>query len=240
MTKVCEMDSVRVCQPIPVAKRTWIPGACVASGIVVLALGCGGRIEEAAPNSGGDEGLVDGSVSESDSEPPISCQPLSPCGGDLVGSWTIVSDCFQSPNEATGCTGDSSLSFRYHSVTDWGTLTFTASGTWVEDDTYSIDYTQAQPVECEACGGYLDAQGVHASCSQAGTECTCEVQLLPTPHHSMGTYAVSASNVLTLYPDDAGAGVSFAPEVFCVAGDTLRWQTDFTGFGSVGQTLRRQ
>ncbi|HEY5959372.1 MAG TPA: arabinofuranosidase catalytic domain-containing protein [Polyangiaceae bacterium] len=167
-----------------------------------------------------------------------SCSNATPCGGDLVGTWTVTSSCQAVTGEVDlsvlglGCS--SAPVTGLHAVT--GTFTAYADGTY-EDNTITtgseqltlapsclnISGTQAP---CEAVAQTFSALGyASASCTPATDGCSCQVvvdqqggigivsPLLATS----GSYSTSG-NVLTLL--DASSTTS-APYSYCVTADTL-------------------
>lgn len=93
-----------------------------------------------------------------------ACPDFTPCGGDVTGSWTLESTCFDPPNDYASCAGAS----RTHTYT--GTLTFGADGSYVVDLIATTHLVL--PADCVATTSDCDPT---AGCVIAGDgSCTCD------------------------------------------------------------------
>jgi hypothetical protein len=149
-----------------------------------------------------------------------------PCGGDVVGTWTVEHFCgdapFALPDEACRSAvvdlGGSTVS---------GTITYAAGGTYDEDLTSKLDGSMTLPDAClAALGSGLPPAQMCAFLNQApvpdfqihctyGTACTCT--LSGTTHSTNhGTYEVR--DTLLVHTDDP----SDEGSPFCVKGDELQ------------------
>jgi hypothetical protein len=153
---------------------------------------------------------------------------FTPCGGDLVGTWTVESTCNVAapPMQCPGVTVTISPN-------ESGTLTFNA------DETFSMNLkieetgTATVPASCltagTSCsmlGGTTTAQGVTVKTTCTGTltaGCTCSLGVTGTVALS-GTYATAGSDVsLTT------GGTPTSPVSYCVSGSQLQLGSAVTG-----------
>jgi len=163
-----------------------------------------------------------------------SCPGMTPCGGDVVGTWTVTSSCLNVTGEVdlslygAGCAsapGTGSLQVT-------GTWTAKANGTYYDDTTTSGDeqFTLAPsclvisstPVDCSGAASLLTGLSYSSlSCpSTADGGCTCSgtVKQLggigwvsPSPSTD-GDYTTSGNVITTSY------GMKYS---YCVSGDKL-------------------
>jgi hypothetical protein len=213
--------------------------------VCVATAACGSGAKNTAGTGGSAGTNVDAAVNG------ISCDPFTACGGSIVGTWRLVSNCGSvstSPCPSTERIAfKSSVQSTYTFASD-GTFTFAASG----DLTEALRY----PLAClsgitdagipQACAdiesrfvtptqtGDAGAQTVvvkSASCAAAANDsCACMAVLGSTGGAQMtsGSYTTSG-NQLTLAgsgPDggvrDAGADSVWE---YCVSGNTLTLHT---------------
>lgn len=162
-----------------------------------------------------------------------SCGKVSPCGGSLVGTWTITSSCESVSNftfgaECPGATLDESQ------VTSSGTMTFNADMTVTSSLSVSGTRRFSLPLACgeAAAVGSCDEYAslivpappeATTTCPTVGSACNCTmVYAVPTTSSGAGTYS-AAGNLVTLI-SPAGDPVDFG---YCVQGNTLHLiQTD--------------
>ncbi|HLK93812.1 MAG TPA: hypothetical protein VKZ18_28225 [Polyangia bacterium] len=166
-----------------------------------------------------------------------ACGQVDPCGGDVVGSWSIVGSClspegmFSSERQALFagfCTkGGASAVEGDHQTASW-------VGAWsfAETMSYSVSIlaTVDESFTCtdgETCGA-LDAELTTAEstyptlqaagCTGSAGSCACTVQWASFNADS-GTYAASGT-ALSLA---ATTGVPTAQIGYCVQGNTMHW-----------------
>ena len=204
--------------------------ACVA----VPGCGSGANKNDGGGGSGGTSGAT--------------CSPTVPCGGNLVGTWKLVSACGSITSGA--CPPSQSIDVQ----TTWtdATYVFTADGNFTWSGSGSTTETIRYPVGClsivvdagvaEVCAAYQSLiqttiQNADAgtpitnitsyTCTMQGNEaCLChEVITFPTAQTQTGTYTVSGSQfTVTITGGTIDAGTSGAtPSVtdYCVSGNTL-------------------
>ncbi|MCX4241270.1 hypothetical protein [Paraliomyxa miuraensis] len=192
-------------------------------------------VDETGTSTGGEAGLCEGltivghvgSVLARDGMPiDTTCSPDPvPCGGDLVGDWSLESLCgFEAfPNPFEDMCPGSSLSVEILSQS--GTLSFADDGTFVQDYdielqmTLDFDPMACLGISCDAFEAGLQMDDPTASCQSMGPNCRCTIPDDGMPELGMGTYEV-IGNVVVLTVD----GESSAGE-FCITGDRLdAWQ----------------
>ncbi len=96
--------------------------------------------------------------------PEATCENVTPCGGDVVGTWTATSSCFPVTGDldmtslGLGCTGAPTSG----SMEVTGTWTLNGDGTIV-DETQTLGQQQIDlPAAC------LDVSGTHTTCDRVG------------------------------------------------------------------------
>lgn len=221
------------------SSRAFGAAGALASGLL---LACGG-------NSTSDDGGVGGSnagpsgngVSGSGGSGSIAteCAPFTACGGDVVGTWQLVSIC-----DGTGFAGipgaDCATIHGNPSFDSTTSLVFDAGGTYTTtgqvqfsaDESFNDACAQSTFMEnaSDACAGLtlIDAAssqtGVHFRCSTSNGLCNCRIAAT-VPQNTSGTYRVSGT-AITLTPV-AGTQTSTVTtpldgtSQFCVQGTTV-------------------
>lgn len=198
-------------------------------------------VATSACGSGGGAGTnVDAAVNG------ISCDPFTACGGDIVGTWRVVSSCgsISSPAcpSSERITAQSSAPQTSYTFAGDGTFSLTASG----DLTEALRY----PLAClgaitdagipQACAdierAFLTAQTgdagtqtvevTSASCAAAANEtCACTAVIrYGGPQTTPGSYTTSGSQLtLVVSASDGGVRDAGADPVgeYCVSGNSL-------------------
>ncbi len=164
---------------------------------------------------------------------PASCDQAQPCGGDVVGTWTVVESCVAITGElnltAVGV-GCASATVTASSLEVSGTWTANADMTYEDDLGWTGEQTfelapECQHIEQTACDrlngamvslGYVEGLTYDdVTCTPLYPDpyngCSCAT-VIDSPGGSTGTYTV-AGNVLTT---SNGAEYSY-----CVEGNTL-------------------
>jgi hypothetical protein len=201
-------------------------------------VGSGGSGSGGTPGSGGATGS--GGTQSGSGGGGGSCSNVTPCGGDVVGTWTASSSCLKvsgildaslaglDPTVCTNMTIAGSLNVS-------GTWTANANGTYTDGTTTSGNAEIQVPAackllsgttfECNRLGGPMGSgTGYTITCTDAasGGGCTCTATAQQTGWAGVmtpdaltsGNYTTS-SNVLTL--DDE------AKYSYCVSGNTMTW-----------------
>jgi hypothetical protein len=176
-----------------------------------------------------------------------SCSNVQPCGGDVVGTWTVTSSCL----EVTGRLDMSVFGLNCAPAPVTGSLRVT--GTWIakSNGTYSDNTTTSgsetftlaasclqisgTTITCDRLDPLLASGGYDAvSCTPAaGGGCTCSATVKQTgwagavsfDASTSGTYYI-AGNVVTL--DDE------AKYSYCVSGSKMTWTPQSTSPTTTG------
>ena len=199
-----------------------------------------------APATGGATGSG-GSSETTGAGGGAACANVNPCGGDVVGTWTVASSCLK----ATGALDPSAygLSCSTAPVTG-GVIQVTGTFTAKSDGTYSDNtitsgseqFTLAKsclvisstPIDCsQAAHGVQNAGFTAVSCNTAADSgCTCSgtiqqtggIGLLSTDLSSTGTYETS-NNVVTLTGTTSSTDLKYSS---CVSGNSMAWTPQST------------
>ena len=153
-----------------------------------------------------------------------TCASNASCGGDVVGTWTIVRACNTTASMPPGCGAET------YTVTDTaqtGTLAFRADGTVTEMIRTTGTFTLMSPPEClassmETCAdvdaSYKDlvrtgSSYTAANCADNAGTCVCTL-MFDTTSDIAGTYTTSGSTVTITSSGNAVAS-------YCVTGSTM-------------------
>ncbi|HVU51544.1 MAG TPA: hypothetical protein VHL80_12705 [Polyangia bacterium] len=154
---------------------------------------------------------------------PDACGKVAPCGGDLVGTWTLTSTCATRPAlPAKVCDG---ATIAHSSFDVSGSATFGADHTFGISATESGTIEVSVPAACLGAGSPTDActqltpavpPGTGARCVASGDGCLCTFIVAPHDVAETGTYAASGSSI-----DASPAGGLIDGASYCVAGERL-------------------
>jgi hypothetical protein len=226
--------------------------------VVCVATAACGSSAKNTDGSGGSGGTnVDAAVNG------ISCDPFTACGGNIVGTWRLISSCGSISNSP--CPPSERIAFK-SSVTQ-STYTFASDGTFTFAASGDLTEALRYPLAClsgitdagipQACAdierlfvtptGDAGTQTVvvkSASCSAAANDsCACTAVLGSTSgaQTTSGSYTTSG-NQLTLVASASDGGVRDAGAdsgwEYCVSGNTLTLHT-FSSSGDGVMTLTR-
>jgi hypothetical protein len=156
-----------------------------------------------------------------------TCDPTpAPCGGDPVGTWALEGSCgFEAlPNPLEAMCPSST--FMLTVVSEMGTMTFEADGSFVQDfeiqseALLTLDPMECFGVDCPTFEGILQMDAPGITCQAMGPTCECTLPDNGMSEQVMGTWEVMDTNLVLTTPD--GPGVL----PFCIAGDRLDlWQS---------------
>ncbi len=203
-----------------------------AAGVGGQAQGEAGIGDEGGASPGGGNGGSGGG-------PSASCDDVTPCGGDVVGTWTVIDSCLavggsvELKDFGLGCNSAPTTG----SLEVTGTWSASAEGLTISDNTTtSGDATFDVPQACAdtgttpiACPRLAEPIGPHLSyaslacvdstsawCECSGTvEQTGGMGLISTSPITSGTFA-TADGVLTV-----SDGTNHTEYAYCSSGDTL-------------------
>jgi hypothetical protein len=175
-----------------------------------------------------------------------TCGNTAPCGGDIVGTWTITSSCVSADASMissmidTGCPGTTVSGVHVNIA---GTVTYKADLTYTASSTLSGSESVTLPASC------LMSQGVTATCAQltqalagnaafksanctGSSSCTCTVVLMDDTSTQTGTYTTTPAGLLT----ETAAGGTPDQSDYCVKGNTLT-DSPHAGAAMMGQPV---
>jgi len=170
---------------------------------------------------GGSAGRTDGGSG--------SCHQVPPCGGSLLGTWTITSWCGR-VTPFIDCPGGM---FDESGLTKSGTITFNADLTFTAETTTSGTMRMTEPLACLPSASNCDDVAASIStiapatnsCTTAGSVCDCtSTYVMPFTLSRRGTYV--ADGGVAIYEG------TFLQD-YCVEGDRLHLHGDPT-IGSQG------
>jgi hypothetical protein len=228
------------------------PGGSRAAG-GAPATGAGGAAgstatDAGAKGSGGSPGKADAAADQTSAKAdgPIaggSCPAFVPCGGDIVGTWNLVSECL-SGQTATGNCGVSMTATASSGY--WMRYVFNADGTFSSSVAGKLDSTTRYSAGClgdastpaQACanlqqaiaqefGGILDAAQSSFTlekleCAMQADACVCE-EVGNRPESTInGTYTVAGNQLFIAMPSVPGDP---EPIDYCVSGNTFTQPT---------------
>jgi hypothetical protein len=215
--------------------------------------GAGGSDVDAGPGKAdARDANADQAVSQGDAASENVCQSFEPCGGSIVGTWYLDSEC-NVQTDPSSCLAGYRVSFDR----GYAAYTFNADGTFKISMTAPGRVTLRYPVAClpsdasadQACSDYEgQVQKLLPGIADAGTSttpvlsftcsaesdqaCLCREELGNAATTVTGTYSISGNQItataLTVAPmPDAGIGDAGAgePAFYCVSGNTLKYRS---------------
>ncbi|HYQ27230.1 MAG TPA: hypothetical protein VER04_08420 [Polyangiaceae bacterium] len=211
-------------------------GAGGTSAGGAFAKGSGGASPIGLAGSTGFAGSGGGGNAGGASNTGSMCPAVTPCGGDLVGDWTLKQMCL-SPPPTKLLSGCADASITLSPLTATGKVSFKADHTMSSAGV--ISFTEAlrfptscySDIQCTAYAGALSGEPTvtSAQCSyDAITGCSCTVTSSQATMNS-GTYEVQGSQVVITSSTTGKAEV----DGFCVSGKTATVvQVNANGFSS--------
>jgi hypothetical protein len=200
-------------------------------GIVVVGLACGSG--KATRDGGG--GSAGGS-STGGTGGGSACSTVSPCGGDVVGTWQATQSCLSTTEDLSSACAGASATITFNFA---GTMTFGADLTYTSTSTGGGTTRYHYPGSCIP-SGYTCAQygqlvmaiGSYSSvdcATDAAGFCNCDAVTASVSSNESGTYATSGVTLTTMH----GGATSSAP--YCVQGN-LMYLMQALGDGGVQTT----
>ena len=176
-----------------------------------------------------------------------SCGAFTPCGGNVVGTWSIQNMCSTGSVSSLieDCPGATT---SIEGLKGSGTVTYNADMTMVSNTTLTGTMKMNVPMSCIMGGTCAQLDAVlkslatepdspfsSASCTGSST-CACSFQLKGTAEMETGTYSISG-NKITDSDGDA--------QDYCVSGDTLQLKSTMSMGGmmedlQLAATLKKQ
>jgi hypothetical protein len=144
-----------------------------------------------------------------------SCGKVAPCGGDVVGSWTISGACANAMSLAMqvvpNCPTATATASSIHAT---GSATFNMDLTYTLSETLTVSASGTVPAECLVYAGltltcaqfdeliqaYIasDPSMVQSAHCAGGMTCSCSFVLAPQTRTETGTYYTSGTALTTL------------------------------------------
>jgi len=172
---------------------TWI------GSLVVALAGCGGGGNSAPPN----------------------CLQVQPCGGNVVGTWTLLGACYASAfrtqlstSLAASCPG---ASIDTLDIDMSGTVTFNADLTYAANVHETLTITERIPLSClnaSSCAAVPSNTSESTISCTGTTTCTCHASGMPAGDET-GTYTTSGTSLTITAPD------STTTDAYCVQNNQL-------------------
>jgi hypothetical protein len=146
-----------------------------------------------------------------------SCGKVAPCGGDIVGSWTITGACvnngavtMQIAQLLPGCTTATGSVSNVHAT---GSASFNTDMTYTLTETLSASGQATIPPSCLQVSGFsitcADADlllqqvivtmptGIQSAHCSGSSSCVCDFTLSPTTTNETGTYTTTGTTLAT-------------------------------------------
>ena len=160
------------------------------------------------------------------------CGAVEPCGGDVVGIWTIQQSCESETSAPDFCA---------QATMDTSGLVFSGTLTYDADLTYSASVKQSGTLSVTLPSPCLTINGVTLTCQQlaskftanlssaivgtvtcsaVGTGCGCAFTAQPQTAEKSGTYKLSGTSIVTSPPIGTAAG-----DPYCINGGRLHLLT---------------
>lgn len=212
----------------------------VAMIVAFMSAACGGSLALSTDGTGGTEGGTSSAMAADaggdDVAVAVSCSNVTPCGGSLVGTWTVTSSCLVVSGNldllpwGLGC-ASAPITGAYQVS---GTWSANANGTYA-DDTITTGDEQVQMdaaclnisgtrTTCEQLGTLFGAvRGSPAACSSAaGGGCSCSTKIKQAGGIGSVTGDPSTSGEYTAFGNVVTAD-SQTTSSYCISGDTMTW-----------------
>jgi hypothetical protein len=153
-----------------------------------------------------------------------SCGKVPPCGGDLVGTWTLTSTCTSRPVVPGQLCAAATVTHSSFAVS--GTATFGADHSFGISATESGTIEVSVPAACLTSAGDATTScvqltpavptGVGARCVESGDGCLCTFVIPRQDVAESGTYAANGSRLTASPASGLLDGASY-----CVSGERL-------------------
>jgi len=163
---------------------------------------------------------------------PTDCPNVTPCGGNVVGTWNVASSCLKLAGDmdvsltSLGCltvpvTGELQTS---------GTFVANADGTYADNTTTNGSATfplapdclsiSSVPVSCDRIGTIFEAAGwTTATCADTAGQCNCSVTV--NQQGGLGQILPYIDRTGSYTADGSTLAASNATYSYCASGDTL-------------------
>jgi hypothetical protein len=194
--------------------------------------GSGGTTSGSGGTTNGSGGTTSGSGGGAGVDISTSCPTLTPCGGNLVGTWRLQTLCSNStctsgcPDEIKSLTYSGNVLYDFTSdgrVNVVGTLNadleISVSDACAQSANLADAQTYCTEQQSSASGSGGAGDSSSFDCTYKAPNCECSVKG-STAIDDSGTYAVSGTQV-TITSSGGDSMLTTSTSSFCVSGDTL-------------------
>ncbi len=175
-----------------------------------------------------------GEVSTAGGTDAGTCPAVAACGGDIVGTWTLASECTTGhlTREANGCAITNTYSGAASSVS--GTVVYNADGTFTAGQSSAIPQSIDVPAAClsmgDTCAQFGATLPVQAAqclpAANGGCICTGSAESI---FHQFGTYSTTGNTLIETVNGGTPVGLGY-----CVQGGTQLTVIGATAMGPIG------
>lgn len=194
---------------------------------VTLVVSCGGGSGQTGAGGSGGGGRggsgAAGGGAQTGGAGGASCDVVSACGGDIVGTWAVTASCLTASKDLSSICAGASATVAY---TFTGTVTYGADQSFTPALTLTATAHEYYPSGCAPFGmtcaelgqaGADAASVVSQSCSLDATgACNCDSVQDATTSNIPGTYSVSGDVLTTMQGSATATAVQY-----CVQGGVL-------------------
>jgi hypothetical protein len=170
-----------------------------------------------------------------------SCSSVTPCGGTAVGTWNLVSGCFNSSSTTSiSCgvlTEDTSETFADGTLTVGADLSYslTVNMSRTTSDTFPTACLATYGATSCASLGQVDQAanpGTTVSCTTTSGGCSCTSSSPAAAQTDNGTYS-NSGNYVTTTSASTGTMTQYA---YCVSGTQLTMSPQYAGTATETET----
>lgn len=166
--------------------------------------------------------------------PPAVCTQaqvdISPCGGDLVGTWKVA--CYGPLSPDVTLTSPPEITIRFDSAASYSK---SATG---DDYVVQIPLSEIGPDRTFHAASCADLDSVAASvgggCQTIGSDCECTYST--SALSQSGTYSTSGDHVTTSI---SGSAIDSTTQGYCVNGNQLRLGVHVGNFGTAAVFIKQ-
>jgi hypothetical protein len=170
------------------------------------------------------------------------CPQVAPCGGSVLGTWNVVSECISS-NAGMSSFGGCTMTFSDGIESVSGTVTFNADGTYTSDVSSTTTQTTTQSSGCfpsfgdsgtsPACPSPVNTNQPQETCQPWQGGCRCTRTSTTATSMGSGTYATSGTTFTTTSKGSTQPSVA----TYCVSGAALTIDVGGADGGAIGAVL---
>jgi hypothetical protein len=208
--------------------------AIVAGALLVVSCGGGGQAPGGGGGRGGSGPTGGAGGQAGGAGTGGACVPVAACGGDVVGTWRVVSSCLTATKDLSSVCAGASADVAY-AIT--GSVTYDADGTYTPSLAATTTVHEHYPAGCAPFGLTCDQLGrvamdagppvMSAGCTTDATgACTCASVVAATVDNTPGTYTASGTTLASVQ------GSTTSTSMYCVQAGLLH-ETPAPGDGGL-------